>query len=1811
MNIAEAIEAVTDKKGVDTSPTDVEAIKEIPEAKEEPKEKTKKELEKVAKESEKVAKSIEKLTKAKVDGKGKKFQVGANIRIDDNGKLVLKNASTIQGTDRNKLPVSLQSYVLGLRGLQQMAKSAQEKLNRNEPLTSTEMDAIRKAKTKLESAPQESTQSKQEEVEFKSVQLAGRALARSAERKLKEGESKSFDEALEENVRELKLEEVDAEEIAEDTNKSADALNKLKERFGELTGIEDPILLEEFFKRKEFAYIRRALEKNVITIEDIHNEDIKEIKESSVATEKITEETANELLEAPEIEEPPSDEDIQRDSKEKLDILEEIIFSYNMTAVKARQELLDETIESLTFSLNPTDIVTEEEIEDLFKQYRLTVPENADRATERNLQEARYQMEAYKDYFRRRNENTSRFIIAEYEGFKKGIEKINQQRNATNQTELGIDYVKIEPKKEDSGQQEDFKEKRPSLTIEEQARMYDQYLEVSEKLSDEEQEILTREKEDAIIKDIIADITSGTSLEGEALTTFTRNINNLLLLGKEGDSDRQVDRTRVELSTEQGYYCLKFASEELLLYSLQLKTDELTIVEEVIPKETSKVVTDESLGEEVRIEEETPKRLTVRFNDRAESTEKTEAHTRTARYVDGAASKDLNYIMTFHHTGTQETINHEVQHKQKEEYNKIRTQQNNQFTAYKIADAFYRHIQPLREDFKDDTERQAEMEKRFESIKSLAHALSAEFRKIEEAKTEEDKNQARITDKRLDEIITEHTGISKEEWEKSSEKSVFNIKKNALLEYRVKNEQKLLSENEFKRSEKVEELVTQMQNHFSGIEGEEGKAEKLTLASLGYVPNEFKIENKSQEAEVKFNKRGDLDESAIESLATIRLLNNLVENPANKDKITKSTIVKWSNRLARYDQLSSQSTLEFIYDLIDQDGHLGLELPVFTPKEDKEEVKEEKKEENKKEDKERPAREYCDTTEKFYTNRIRSYAVKRLRVQAEREGWTDEQYQDRLKEIDDKINRVYTVYRSLLQNEGGLEATTEEMGTERQVSTDKYDLSEAVDLRTHVGLLAKEDYVRYSFQKVETPVVGTIPIIGGIISKIFSESGLKPRDLAELGLTKDVRQINRNRLLPFGLEFTDLGKRLQKTQLFYKESDKARRERLGIDNLYGLEMKSLYEVIWRETLEAMTSHAQIQQNHAYLLAADRIGLLYFDGEGGQPGVYSKLEDIDKYYDANLFAEIDNSKGKMRTSLKARGYGDAEIDNILKGAFNPNQTLNGKSLPKDMQLRLGTVTDYWAGLTKQFRIKSVYTTELEMGTDEDFIQQGRTFDKISSAIMDAQLKAHEDDKTFTIRDVIDAVNAVEAIKPGGSLEDWKKQRRFVKINGKNLPLQDVKDYIQAYLLARTYEATATGVCGEREIVTIGGKAFEIIPGYYDTDEHTKRKILEEIKQRTDPAQLQMRFDNLKTEIEAAQLEVDNAQAKLATITATTPATEEIAIREYYSRMIINRDNLREKISQLQAHSDPVTLMRHLTPQQSISLLELSPEDLPVTLRNEIFRPDGSGKYLKDPHTKQYLVNDVTDIRTFKDIDTAIILRSSAGVGARKIKSFEGINKSTQVQNYGEIKQHTPGNKNDRSLPDRSGLMTNAIQDVVVERTKVLELYFYHQTMIKAAAQYKSEASKQKEKWVGFARFDQIARWTVTAGVLASIFGGYVNPEIAQIMSKAFLNPTAIGLLLADYFFISNKVTQIADLWSKRKVNAIKSEAELYNQESAFEQALSNPRFNSTRGRLRLAAAVKGAEDVIKQSALALDNVDVPDNRLQNVSSVIGDTAKSIT
>ena len=1774
MAIEKVIEAFTNKQD-GNAPSEAsggEVIKEIPDAIEEPKDKTKKDLEKVAKDSEKVAKSIEELTKAKVDDKGKKFQAGGNIRIDDNGKLIVRSTSTVQGTDRNRLPLNLQTYVLGLRGLQQMAIEAQEKLNRNEPLSSAELETIKKAKTKLESVPQLAPSGKADEnKEFKSVVLAGKAISRSAERKAKEsGDEKNFDRELEKNISELNLEAIGSDEDTSSSPESDKALNALKEKFGKILISEDPNFPDTFFRRKEFAYIRRALEKGVITVDDIEEEDLIKIREESQKTIPEQEEVV--LLKTGEPGQPPSHEDVQKDSEAKLEMLDEILFSYKGSAIKARQELLGEAMEVLTVSLTPTDILTDEEIEDIFKLYRLTLPSDADLATTRNLQEARYQMEAYKDYFRRRNEKASRFITAEYEGFKSGITQINKSRSEKGQEPLVIDFVdtssKEEPIETDTEQAE-----KPVLTVNDQSKMYEQYSIASEELSPEELEILRREKESAIIKTIIDDITTDVAPEkNRDFGTFRRNIENLLLLGREGDAQREVDRSRVSLSTEEGYYCLTFSDEALLVYALDIMPEDLETYEEE--------VVDESTGQSTN-------RLNVRFKDGVSDA----SQGRTAAIIEGAASKELNYVMTYEYSGKQETINHEVRHKQKEEYNSIRIEQNNQFIAYKIADAFYKHLRPVRIESGDKVADELALERHIATVKSLAQKIAEEFKKpgttnehirqIIEKHTLGERVEGQIIEEKID---TNDEDVDKNK--KYSDEELFNMKLKALVEYREKYERKLLENNLFKRSEKVEELVTQMQNHFSG-DRDDGQPELLTLSSLGFQPGEYSPEHTDPSPDIQRSRRGNLNENAVESLAIIRLLNELVTSNKN---ITKSMISSWSNRLIKYEQFDSLTTLEFIYDLIDHDSRLGLILP----------------DSNQNPEKDNQASDYCDATKDIYDNKIESYAVKRLRIQAEKEGWTDEQYQAELKGIKDKISRTYGIHRSLLQRKNGLEPTPEEQGTGRKVSTEKYDLSEAVDLRTQVGLLAKEDYVRYSFQKLETPIVGTIPVIGGFISKFLSESGLKPRDLAELGITKDVRQINRNRLLPFGLEFTSLGKRLQNTRLFYKESDKARRERLGIDNLYGLEMKSLYDVFWREVIDGMTAHAQIQQNHSYLLASDRIGVIHFDGDGGQPGVYSKLEDIDKYYDGNLYAEISRNGGRMRQSLIARGFKESEIDNLLKGAFNPNQTLNGGNLPTGMQLRLGSVTDYWAELTKQFRIKSVYVSkdELERGTNEDFIEQGRTFDKISRVIMEAQVKAHNEGKTFTLRNVIDAINSVEAIKPGdGDLETWKKQRRFVKVNGQNLPLQDVKDYIQAYFLARTYEATATGVYGEREVVTIGGRAYEIIPGYQDVDDNQKKQFIDYIRQRNDPSNLLVQADltNLANLKNQALQDYNNALALASTITPTgTNQLDILAAQDHVSRALAAKERAEANYNQYKAELNPAYLIRQLSPQ-GITLMEITPDTLPETVRNEIFNISAPGIYT---------VNNLANIRTFKDLDTSIILRSSQGVGARKIKPFEGINKSTQLDCYGEIKQHTPGNRNDRSLKDRSGLMTNAIQDVVVERTKVLELYFYHQTMIKAAAQYKSEASRQKEKWVGFARLDQIARWTITAGVLASIFGGFGNPEMAQLMSKLFLNPTTVGLLLADYFFISNKITQIADMWSKRKVNAIKSESELYNQETAFEQALSNPRFNSTRGRLRLAAAVKGAEDILKQSALALDHVDVPDNRLQNVTNVVGDTAKSV-
>ena len=88
-----------------------------------------------------------------------------------------------------------------------MAIEAQEKLNRNEPLSSAELETIKKAKTKLESVPQLAPSGKADEnKEFKSVVLAGKAISRSAERKAKEsGDEKNFDRELEKNISELNL----------------------------------------------------------------------------------------------------------------------------------------------------------------------------------------------------------------------------------------------------------------------------------------------------------------------------------------------------------------------------------------------------------------------------------------------------------------------------------------------------------------------------------------------------------------------------------------------------------------------------------------------------------------------------------------------------------------------------------------------------------------------------------------------------------------------------------------------------------------------------------------------------------------------------------------------------------------------------------------------------------------------------------------------------------------------------------------------------------------------------------------------------------------------------------------------------------------------------------------------------------------------------------------------------------------------------------------------------------------------------------------------------------------------------------------------------------------------------------------------------------------------------------------------------------------------------------------------------------------------------------------------------------------------
>lgn len=1447
--------------------------------------------------------------------------------------------------------------------------------------------------------------------------------------------------------------------------------------------------------------------------------------------------------------------------QQMVDTVEE----YDSISIRSREGEVRNYLDSIIYASPAGSIIDLADVDRAFELYKLVPPEDANEATLRNLQEARYIKETYRELIIERNRQNVPQKKAEYQGIHLAVKKINERRGEEEQVEF-IDILETRDIVKD-----------PFEVV---TSMSTQCQDLFENLTEEELDIVSEERTNAVINHLLGKITNGESEE------FTNNLQKLLYT-KEG----KIDYTKVALREEPGISCLVFSSESVLAYiahldGVQLVTNEEGVLETSYSPELARAKTDGSQS------------------------------------IRGLAHKEENLIMTHDSKEEHLTRKHEAGHKLAEDARKMRRTAVDRMVAFKMADAFMKHTQPdtylqnqntHKDQITDETRTLSKViarvlkEGNVENVLNLiqeggltelgvdtlemTEELKAKAIQILEVmryaytsndrKSEEDDFQANL----LNEVrqLRSLDAFS----EVPEQQLVYMLGKyKDLAAYRDKKIRFLESTDYVAASQRVEELSTQMQDHFS-------QEEPLTLASAGYKVGEYQSTIEDPD-EIYFGEgeiRDEYNENSIESLTRIRLLNRLrADNQEVPEEIMEALVETWKNRISKSDPFSTENTLKFIFDLVTADSSFDLTLPdgsnSLQENEDLLDLAEDGSE----------LLRYYDNGKKREYLKLKSYAIKALRLRAKEYDWPENELEEQIENINETIDRVFSIYASVLAQ--GFEPTEEEIGEERVMTTDKYKLSEPVDIRSQVTLLDQQGYLTNYFSREEAPIIGSVPIIGYPASRMLSKLGFTPKDFAELGFVTDARQIKRNRMMPWGIGERKWGSRLAESIGFHNQSDREWRESLGADTVTRLEMKSIYEVMYDQTTKAMVHEAQIQNYHAMLLASERIGLLYFDGEMNQPGVYSAMEEVDKYYDANLYQQ-GQPGGALYKKMIASGYSAEEIAFIVE-SFNPVQKMNGVDESKDtLKFRLGTVTDHWVKRAKMMRMKDVYTTILKRGSNEDFIKQGETFSAIGSSIMKLQVKLAKEGEVYSIRNVIDAIIAVESDKPGGSLNEWKEKRKTVNIGGTNYALEDVKDFVQYFIHARTYEATATGVFGQKEVIKIGNNLYEIVPGVISIDDDLKQQQLNYIKAKsmgTDPqtqeerrrmaAAIDMQLEPLKKNLEDLRKAYNSD--KTSEIDKARLGADIIQREGDIQKMLAQKD-------QLSANNNPEEIARQFSDYFKLLRVQDS-NSIPQTVRDLLD---------KNPNLASHI---------YRDFNASINMKNPQGYGTKTLKPFQGISRQSQKDMFGEFVKHDKeeGGENNYSLKDYTGKMMNAVEDVVVERTKALELYFAHQLLLRQAENYKKRASMLKEQWVGIARTDQLLRWLFTAGVLASIVisvGSFTVPGL-NLITGLFLNPTVIALLLADYFFISNRLTQNAILWGDRKKNAVKAELELFNQEAQFEQALSNPAFSSTRARLRLASTVKGAEEALKAALVSKKDIDMPKNILQETISGAAEWVKDV-
>ncbi len=999
----------------------------------------------------------------------------------------------------------------------------------------------------------------------------------------------------------------------------------------------------------------------------------------------------------------------------------------------------------------------------------------------------------------------------------------------------------------------------------------------------------------------------------------------------------------------------------------------------------------------------------------------------------------------------------------------------------------------------------------------------------------------------------------------------------------------------------VEELSAEISDKMVSTGG------KLTLDAIGIGTKEtFSIWRETTLGNTESNSSIDrFNIHNIEAINMLRIINQAIpENYSEEER--QELMDKWARRIMQFEEFNTTNTLSFIFDMV---VHDGIDLSgKFQPKVD--------------------IAQTSGTNESKYLQLASRYVNGSFKYNHVLDQFSKGELQGKtLEEVEALITSVFTIYSSVVAQ--GLENTTDIKSVQdRAVENDLFKFASRAFYDQVIGLHKKEGRIGH-------PYSAAWP---GGINYILEGLGLKVKDVAEKGwLAKwgtDPTTGKRTLLtgynaslvpvkpwnsLPFGLgenptwvkRFQNLFKRIFGINLVNESITNSHfRQRTGESQLTMdiQDMHSLMVELISERLQKTKHYSDAMQ--IYNMFYDRVGIAHF--EGGKMTIAHKglTERRNRYLSRHLYAPT-NRAGLLTGSrsggielgydlyedLVQRGYSGLDL-HLLMEAQNENQvmidstgtrtTFNAYTHP----LPLGVITETTAERTKMMRFGGEAVSRDPAGM-ADYIAQGKRFDDISKFIMELQLDSYYNQvssgvtdidkmRIYSMEDVIKAIEKIDNLGTGitgatDSVENWNKTKSEVTLEfgGKNKTFSraDLKEYVRCFYYGKTYEAMALGICGEEQVVRLKdfnstsfstGLAtseiyFEIIEGYgIGSEEEKNFKVQSFIDQwnTITPDVIEQSYDKIYGASKYIGL---------------TTAQKDAYILTYQQKFI----------DEFQKHG------------LIIKLKNLA--DIP----RELHPTPGGGMSVAG----EIALNELTSYRK-RGKDIAI--RLPGYQTPQIIKARDGLTKDEMNLEFGDFVQNDVGlgtaDPDAFTLANIKPKLINAVEDVIETKDVVSAEYFYLRQLMAQAEDYTQKSSANKEKWLGIAKATMFFRWIHTGLTLAALLA--FPPALAGL----FINPVALGLLLANYFLIGNWLTRIGELWGKRKTSGIQATNKLKELEPAFEKAFFDPKFSLGPEADRLYQLLKVAEDVLKGALVT--SVDNPDNYLAELLKITADTGKKM-